>query len=63
MKILWSSTAVDDLKAIREYIANDRPAAGRRVAKRIKEAVNRLVHRPVAELADGCAIRADGEPN
>jgi addiction module RelE/StbE family toxin len=48
MKIQWSSTAVSDLEAIREYIANDSPAAARRVAKRIKEAVNRLSNFPLS---------------
>jgi toxin ParE1/3/4 len=51
MKIQWSSTAVADLESIREYIANDSPAAARRVAKRIKEAVNRLSNFPLSGRA------------
>ena len=48
MKIEWSSTAVSDLEAIRECIANDSPTAARRVAQRIKEAVNRLSNFPLS---------------
>jgi addiction module RelE/StbE family toxin len=51
MKIQWSSTAVADLESIHEYIANDSPAAARRVAKRIKEGVNRLSNFPLSGRA------------
>lgn len=46
MRIRWSPTAVADLVSIRTYIAHDSPEAGRRVAARIKEAVNRLAEFP-----------------
>ena len=51
MKILWSSTAVADLESIREYIAGDSPIAARKVADRIKEAVNRLSNFPLSGRA------------
>ncbi len=42
MKIRWLSKALVDLVEIREYIAKDNPPAARNVAKRIREAVDRL---------------------
>src|ERR1039458_4780351 len=51
MKIQWSSTAVADLESIREYIAGDSPIAARKVADRIKEAVNRLSNFPLSGRA------------
>jgi addiction module RelE/StbE family toxin len=51
MKIVWSPTAVSDLDSIREYIAQDSPAAARKVAVRIKEAVNRLINFPLSGRA------------
>jgi addiction module RelE/StbE family toxin len=43
MTIRWSPTAISDLEAIRDYIAQDSPSAARKVANRIKESVNRLI--------------------
>jgi toxin ParE1/3/4 len=51
LKIQWSSTAVADLKSIREYIARDSPKAARKVANRIKEGVNRLSNFPLSGRA------------
>lgn len=51
MKIRWSPTAASDLKSIREYISMDNPAAARKVAARIKEAVNRLINFPLSGRA------------
>jgi addiction module RelE/StbE family toxin len=48
MIVRWSPTAVSDLKSIREYIAHDSPSAARKVANRIKESVNRLIHFPLS---------------
>jgi addiction module RelE/StbE family toxin len=48
VKILWSPTAVSDLEAIRDYIAEDSPTAARKVAARIKEAPNRLAIFPLS---------------
>ena len=39
MKILWSPEAIQDLGALRSYIAEDNPAAAQRMALRIVEAV------------------------
>ena len=39
MKILWSPEAIQDLSALRNHIAEDNPAAARRVALRIVEVV------------------------
>jgi toxin ParE1/3/4 len=39
MNILWSPEAIQDLTALRSYIAEDNPTAAQRVALRIIEAV------------------------
>ncbi len=46
MKIVWSPTAISDLASIREFIAQDNPAAAGRVANRVKESVNHLSNFP-----------------
>jgi addiction module RelE/StbE family toxin len=51
MKIRWSPTAVSDLESIRDDIAVDSPRAARKVAARIKEAVNRLINFPLSGRA------------
>ena len=51
MKIVWSPTAVSVLESIRSYIAEDNPTAARKVATRIKDAVNRLVNFPLSGRA------------
>jgi len=51
VKIEWSTTAISDLESIREYIANDSPKAARKVAKKIKDAVNRLSNFPLSGRA------------
>ncbi len=51
MRIRWSPTAVSDLASIREYIAEDSPAAARMVAGRIKEAIHRLGSFPLSGRA------------
>ncbi len=48
MTIRWSRTAVLDLKAIREYIAKDRPTAARRIALRIRDSVRHLEQFPLS---------------
>ena len=42
MRVRWTTDAADDLEHICDYIARDRPAAGRRVAKEITNAVGGL---------------------
>jgi len=46
MKLIWSPTAIGDLKSIREYISKDNPSAAARVAKRIRNAATRLENFP-----------------
>ncbi|MEK6814613.1 MAG: type II toxin-antitoxin system RelE/ParE family toxin [Nitrospirota bacterium] len=46
MKLLWFSLAIDDLQALREYIARDNPEAARDAASRILEAVSTLEKQP-----------------
>ena len=43
MKIAWSPEAIEDLAAVRAYIADDDPAAARRVVLRIIDAIERLL--------------------
>ncbi len=46
MRIVWSPTALDDLKHVRSYIARRNPAAAADVAKAIPEAVQNLAGHP-----------------
>jgi toxin ParE1/3/4 len=39
MRIVWSPEAIDDLASLRAFIAEDNPAAARRVALRIVQAI------------------------
>ena len=43
MNIIWSPEAIDDLISRRAYIAQDDPAAARRVASRIVHDVEQLL--------------------
>lgn len=56
MEIIWRRSAVNDLDAIREYIADDNPDAAQRVAAAIEAAVDPLADHP--EL--GRAGRVEG---
>ena len=42
MRIVWRRLALDDLAALQAYIAKDDPRAARRVAQRIRTAVEQL---------------------
>lgn len=46
MQIRWLDEAVLDLQRLHEYIAQDKPKAAAKVAKRIYEAVDLLEHQP-----------------
>lgn len=46
MKIEWTERAARDLRNVREYIAQDNPAAAKTVALGILDAVERLVEFP-----------------
>ena len=48
MKIRWSLQAVSDLKSIRDWIAQDNPAAASQVASRIRNAASRLERFPLS---------------
>jgi toxin ParE1/3/4 len=43
VNIVWSLEATEDLTALRSYIAEDNPAAARRIALRIVEVVEQLL--------------------
>jgi len=43
MIIVWSPVAIDDLAALRAYIAEDNPAAAERIALRILYAIDELL--------------------
>ena len=51
MRIVWSRTAIDDLRAARAYIAEDDPAAAANVARRLIEATDMLADFPGAGRA------------
>jgi toxin ParE1/3/4 len=44
--IQWLDDAIDDLQALRQYIAQDKPSAANRVAKRVLDAINLLSEQP-----------------
>lgn len=46
MIIKWLEKAIDDLRALRQYISQDNPQAANRTAKKIVEHVNLLSHQP-----------------
>ena len=48
MNLRWSATAISDLKAIRAYIAQDRPLAAKTVAAQIMSATHRLESFPLS---------------
>ncbi len=46
MMIKWLDDAIHDLQSLRQYIAQDKPSAASRLAKRILKAVNLLSEQP-----------------
>lgn len=46
MRLKWFSEAIDDLIALREFIAQDNPAAAAEVALRILNSVDMLADQP-----------------
>ena len=46
MDVVWSRTALNDLEAIREFIARDNPAAAARTRGAILRATGRLADHP-----------------
>ncbi len=48
MKLRWDARALKDLEAIYDYIANDDPAAAKRVVQRIEESIGRLLIIPMS---------------
>jgi len=48
MKIRWLDIAVDDLEDIADYIAQDNPAAAKRMVARLWDAVKNLAEHPEA---------------
>jgi plasmid stabilization system protein ParE len=48
MKLFWTETARQDLKAIRRYIATDNPAAAERWIDRLRIRARKALHVPLA---------------
>jgi toxin ParE1/3/4 len=48
VRVTWLDRAVEDLKAVRNYIASDRPSAAAEVAQRLRDAVKLLADYPAA---------------
>lgn len=46
MKIRWLEDAVDDLKALRRYVAQDNPQAAASIAKKIINTIGLLLEQP-----------------
>ena len=42
LKLLWTGPALDDLRAIRDYVSRDDPIAAKRLARKIRDGVLRL---------------------
>lgn len=51
MTIKWLDQAVEDLKAVRAYIARDNPSAAAETARRIRPAAHLLAEYPAAGRA------------
>ena len=56
MEIIWGASALNDLEAVREFIAQDNPLAAALVLTAIRDAVDRLGRHPSL----GRAGRVDG---
>jgi toxin ParE1/3/4 len=65
-RLEWAAPALDDLKAAGEYIAQDNPTAARRMANRVREAVELLQDQPnlgrPGRLADTKELVVSGTP-
>jgi len=48
VRIRWLDRALDDLEAVRAYIARDNPSAAAQVARRIRRAAKMLTEYPAA---------------
>ena len=48
MKLFWTETAKQDLKAIRRYIATDSPAAAKRWIDRLRTRAINALHSPLS---------------
>jgi len=46
MKVLWTSRAIDDLKAIARFVSTDNPQAARRFADKLKRRAESLCKFP-----------------
>jgi toxin ParE1/3/4 len=46
MTLTWTRTALQDLKHLHDYIADDNPDAARKMVSRIREAASRLRRNP-----------------
>lgn len=46
MILRWHKHVIDDLKSLRQYIAQHNPSAANTIAKRIIKAINLLPHQP-----------------
>lgn len=66
MTVLWTHTALADVQAIREHIAQDRPKAAERVFSRILRTANLLAEFPLigrsGEQADTRDLVVSGSP-
>ena len=51
MKLFWTETAKQDLKAIRQYIATDNPIAAKQWILRLRERARNALHAPLAGRA------------
>ena len=58
MKIIWSPTAVRNLDAIWEYIAQDNPDAGDRIVERLKLAASVLADTTFKVTGTVCGLLA-----
>ena len=45
-KVIWASSAVQDLERIIAYIAEDSPASARNILSKIRKSVSELYHSP-----------------
>ena len=45
-KVIWASSAVQDLESIVAYIADDSPANAKKILSKLKKSVSELYHSP-----------------
>jgi toxin ParE1/3/4 len=66
LKVRWTTQAADDLEAVFDFIAKDKPSAARRIARKVRDCSRLLARYPRLGRAGNepatREIRVDGTP-